>query len=493
MTDIEKEPVAAAHIDATKHTDITNQEVDMSIVDDPTFLKEEKKVVLKQDLVIMPCLALGLFFAYLDRGAIGNARVLGMQDELNFTPQQFYNCVMMFYVGYMLFDLPAALTLRYIKPRFVIGTALVIFGTLAALLAVVKSYAAIMVIRVGIGLGECFVNVAWIFASQWYRPSEMGLRAGAFSGLIAYAIGITMEGRNGLNAWEWLFIVEGCMTVGFGIVVWVVFQSFPEDVAREGSWLFRSQRERNIIRARFKLSQNIEGAKARWHLFVLALKDPKIYAGSMILGAQGVGIGSFSVFLPTFVREFGFGRLQTQLITIIPYSFAIVGLFGLSYLSDKVPRKAPMVIALLGTTATGFIILLSTTNTIALVAGSCFVAGGAYPCLVISVAWTITLHGGYTKRATATTASSIVIQGLSMVSSQVYRHPPRFFLGHGFSLGVYLVSMCTAYWLYRHVIRENKKREQTRQEWAARGEINPLSSKTFEDLGDFHPDYRYTL
>ena len=80
----------------------------------------------------------------------------------------------------MLFDLPAALTLRYIKPRFVIGTALVIFGTLAALLAVVKSYAAIMVIRVGIGLGECFVNVAWIFASQWYRPSEMGLRAGTW-------------------------------------------------------------------------------------------------------------------------------------------------------------------------------------------------------------------------------------------------------------------------------------------------------------------------
>lgn len=78
----------------------------------------------------------------------------------------------------MLFDFPAALTLRYVKPRFVIGTALMIFGTLAALLAVVKSYAAIMVIRVGIGLGECFVNVAWIFVSQWYKPSELGLRAG---------------------------------------------------------------------------------------------------------------------------------------------------------------------------------------------------------------------------------------------------------------------------------------------------------------------------
>lgn len=79
--------------------------------------------------------------------------------------------------------------------------------------------------------------------------------AGAFSGLIAYAIGLTMEGRNGLNAWEWLFIVEGCTTVGFGIFVFVVFQGFPEDVARDGSWLFKAVRQRKIIRARFKLGK----------------------------------------------------------------------------------------------------------------------------------------------------------------------------------------------------------------------------------------------
>lgn len=81
----------------------------------------------------------------------------------------------------MLFDLPAALTLRYIHPRLVIGSALVVFGLLAALLAVVKSYPAILVIRAGIGVGECFVNVAWIFASIWYKPSELGMRTGKWA------------------------------------------------------------------------------------------------------------------------------------------------------------------------------------------------------------------------------------------------------------------------------------------------------------------------
>lgn len=80
--------------------------------------------------------------------------------------------------------------------------------------------------------------------------------AGAFSGLIAYAIGLTMEGRNGLSAWEWLFVVEGCCTIGFGLVVLLVFQGLPENVARDGSWLFKTERERAIIRARYKLGKS---------------------------------------------------------------------------------------------------------------------------------------------------------------------------------------------------------------------------------------------
>lgn len=68
MADIEKTPVAAAHVDTiTLPKETLGQEVDMSIIEEPTFLKEQKRVVLKQDLVIMPCLAFGMFFAYLVR------------------------------------------------------------------------------------------------------------------------------------------------------------------------------------------------------------------------------------------------------------------------------------------------------------------------------------------------------------------------------------------------------------------------------------------
>lgn len=107
------------------------------------------------------------------------------------------------------------------------------FGIFIILMAFCKSYAALMVLRVLVGLGEVFVNNAFIFLTLWYKPEEVALRtgkcdgasqfslrkctksitalmytsttiAGAFSGLIAYACGETLEGRDGLHAWQYV-------------------------------------------------------------------------------------------------------------------------------------------------------------------------------------------------------------------------------------------------------------------------------------------------
>jgi len=75
--------------------------------------KKEKHLVLKQDLSIIVLLSGCYWFAYLvcsacnvdtvkwlnidkDRGAIGNARIMGFQTDLGLTGKQFYNCLMMF-------------------------------------------------------------------------------------------------------------------------------------------------------------------------------------------------------------------------------------------------------------------------------------------------------------------------------------------------------------------------------------------------------------
>jgi len=61
---------------------------------------------------------------------------------------------------------------------------------------------------------------------MWYRRHECGFRmaiffsaataAGAFGGLLARGI-VELDGRAGLSGWQWIFILEGILTVIIGM------------------------------------------------------------------------------------------------------------------------------------------------------------------------------------------------------------------------------------------------------------------------------------
>lgn len=225
----------------------------------------------------------------------------------------------------------------------------------------------------------------------------------------------------------------------------------------------------------------------------MALRDPKLYLGSIMVGAQGVGIGAFSVFLPTFIREFGFSVLETQLYSMIPYAFGLAGLIACAIASDRLVSKSYATVICLSVSDIGFIMLLCVTDKVALMAGACFVAGGAYPGLIISVAFSLPIHGGYTKRATFVWSSQVFVQSFSIIASQVYRSPPRFFLGHGFALGTYIVAIACTLLLRAILVRANIAKAMRKAEFQSRDEVDPDAPKTFEELGDLHPSYVYSL
>lgn len=112
-----------------------------------------------------------------------------------------------------------------------------------------------------------------------------------------------------------------------------------------------------------------------------------------MMGGWGLCVGAFSVFLPTFINEFGFTPLETQLYSMIPYAFGFFALVMMSFVSDYLNHRAFIIFGSYAVTILGFIILLTTTNKVALMAGLCFVLAGVYPGTIVSVAWTVTFHG----------------------------------------------------------------------------------------------------
>jgi MFS family permease len=224
----------------------------------------------------------------------------------------------------------------------------------------------------------------------------------------------------------------------------------------------------------------------------MAARDPKIYLGALLVAPIGIGIGAFNVFLPTFINAFGYDRLHSQLISIIPYACALVSMLFFAWLSDYTGRKAIFCVCGLGVCCIGFIIFLTVTDKVVLLVGACLVSCGSYPTLVIAIAWTMTLHGGYTKRATSMWATQVLLQGYSIIATQVYRNPPRFILGHSVSLGLFALGILAGTALFFLVSRQNKSREERRQAFERNGETDPDMEKSFEELGDFHPGWKYT-
>jgi uncharacterized membrane protein len=145
------------------------------------------------------------------------------------------------------------------------------------------------------------------------------------------------------------------------------------------------------------------------------------------------------------------------------------------------------------TTAIGYIILLATTNKVAPIAGACFVAAGFYPSVILTVSWITINHGWYTKRSTAFAMAQITSQGLSIMGTQIYRNPPRYFVGHGIVLGFLLLALCFIVCNFWYMKRENRKRDQIAQNHTAAGTKNPDSEKGVAELFDYHPNFRYVL
>lgn len=111
------------------------------------------------------------------------------------------------------------------KPSIYLPCCMIIWGTISASTAAVKGFGGLLGVRFILG----FIEAAYFpgclyFLSCWYTREELPLRcaflysgsllSGAFGGLIAAGIVDGMAGVAGLAAWQWLFLLEGILTVG---------------------------------------------------------------------------------------------------------------------------------------------------------------------------------------------------------------------------------------------------------------------------------------
>lgn len=77
---------------------------------------DEKAILRKMDLRLIPMLALLYLLSFLDRGNIGNAKIEGLTEDLNMSGAQYNWCLTVFFFTYAAFEVPSNLLLKKLRP-----------------------------------------------------------------------------------------------------------------------------------------------------------------------------------------------------------------------------------------------------------------------------------------------------------------------------------------------------------------------------------------
>ena len=115
---------------------------------------DEKKILRKMDLRLIPMLALLYLLSFLDRGNIGNAKIEGLVEDLHMTGSQYNWCLTVFFFTYAAFEVPSNLLLKKLRPSIWLPTIMVAWGIVMTLMGIVQNYHGLLIARIFLGVAE---------------------------------------------------------------------------------------------------------------------------------------------------------------------------------------------------------------------------------------------------------------------------------------------------------------------------------------------------
>ncbi len=216
---------------------------------------------------------------YLDRFNVSFA-ALEMSGDLGFSEMAYGLGASMFFVGYVLFEIPSNLIMERVGARLWIARIMITWGLVSMCMLFVRTPFSFYLLRFLLGVAEAgFFPGMILYLTYWIPAAEMARAfalfltstslAGVFGGPISGAL-LHLGGLYGLKGWQWLFLMEGIPAVLLGCVTLLYLDDKPE----RAQWLSPAERK--------WLSQTMQKEheqKALSHGLTLwqALKHPRVW------------------------------------------------------------------------------------------------------------------------------------------------------------------------------------------------------------------------
>lgn len=313
---------------------------DVATADQSLSARTLRKVTIR----IVPFVMAMYFVNYLDRTNLGIAKN-EISEHLQLSATMFGLASGIFFIGYVLVEVPSNLALHRFGARRWLARIAVSWGTVAMAIGFAPNAATVLVLRFLLGVAEAGLFPGVIFyLSRWF-PREHRARIVALFMLatpIAAAIGTPVsawlihagDGLFGLAGWQFMMICVGAPAVLLGAMCWFYLTDDPIDAtwlhADERRWLVGvlAEQERAI-------SDSFEFPLRR------ALTSPRVWALGLVYFGIAYGLYALAFFLPSiisgFKKTFGveLSIVQIGLITAIPYACASVAMYLWSRHADR--------------------------------------------------------------------------------------------------------------------------------------------------------------
>ncbi|KAI1376798.1 MFS general substrate transporter [Hypoxylon crocopeplum] len=447
----------------------------------------ERELMTRIDWQLIPFLCILYLLAFLDRVNIANARSFHLVEDLNLENNEYNTALTMFFVPYIIAEIPSNILLKKFSPRIWLPTCMLGFGIASVCQGLVQNYSGLLATRFFLGLFE-----SGMFPGMWYKRNESQKRyslffsstslAGAFGGLLASAIG-KMQGIRGYSGWRWIFILEGILTCLVAIFFFFIFPSFPE----EAKWL--TEEERAYIKARLQADQGHNAAERKITLRDVGavMKDHRVWLGGFMYFGLIVPAYGYAFFAPTIISTYHYNAIQTQLYSVPPWAVSFAFSLLTAVFSDWSRHRAAFALAPLALSLAAFATLLKIhDNTPVQYAMLCFVTMGTYSVLPITVCWFSMNLGGHHRRAigTAWQIGFGNIGGIIATFAFINTDAPFFTNGYSICLGFTCLSGLASVLYFISIYLENQKRKKAVRDVG-------LSEYEKTELGDLNPEFRY--
>ncbi|KAM0190407.1 hypothetical protein ACHAPI_009396 [Fusarium lateritium] len=252
--------------------------------------------------------------------------------------------------GMLVGQIPSSIIIHKIRPRIWMSSMVIVWAGLTMASAACKTYAQLCAVRFLMGLAEASTYAGSIYIMGSCKSNEIAKRTATFTvagqvgkmfaGAMMAAIHESMDGHAGLEGWQWVFLIDGIITLPVAVFGFFFFPDIPEYTDAP----YLNEKERQLALDRLPPKKEDGHSIEAWSLVKRVMGHPLLYVCCIfsILSAalQTYVVQGLMLLYLKFRKDIdGFTQSEVNTLPIPTHAVGIVAELSVSFFMDRYNRR----------------------------------------------------------------------------------------------------------------------------------------------------------